>query len=321
MHVNRGFLFWGLGFVSAGLVALAIQAGYLDEAAMAGAWRLWPLLLVVLGVSIILSRTPFALVGTVMAAVVLGGGVGTVVAVGPGFAADCGDSPPSALQDHTGTLGARASLDWHLNCGTLVVRMGQEPTWDASVGSTASSQPSVDAGSDHLDLSSADQGAGFFGDHGRERWIVVLPISTTYNAEIHLNASKGNIDLGGGTFSGLSLQPNAADIVVQLGGAKVQGLDVQLNAGSLSMLASADTSLSGSVQVNAGSVQLCVPTDAALRITASGTALGTNLGDSDLTRSGDTWQSSGYAQAAHQITLEVHGNAGSFDLNPPGGCQ
>jgi hypothetical protein len=288
---------------------------------MAGAWRLWPLLLVVLGVSLILSRTPFALLGTVLAALVIGAGVGTVIAVGPGFAAECGPSPPATLQDSRGLLGPTASLDWRMDCGTLVMGMSGQPTWRASVGSTSRAQPTVDGGDDHLDVSSADQGGGFFGDHGRERWIVELPISTTYKAEIHLNASKGNMDLGGGTFSRLSLQPNAADVVVHFGGAKIQGLDVQLNAGSLSMLASADTTLSGSIQVNAGSVQLCVPSGAGLRITATGAAFGTNLADTDLTRSGDTWQSSGYAQATHRITLEVHGNAGSFDLNPSGGCE
>jgi hypothetical protein len=114
MRLNRGFRFWGLAFVTAGLMALAIQAGYLDRNTMAGAWRLWPLLLVALGVALILSRTPFALIGTVLAAAVLGGGVGTVIAVGPGFVADCGDSPPTSLQDDKGSLGASASLDWQL---------------------------------------------------------------------------------------------------------------------------------------------------------------------------------------------------------------
>lgn len=321
MHINRGFLFWGLGFVTAGLAALAIQAGYLDRTVMAGAWRLWPLLLVVLGVSIILSRTPFALLGTVLAAVVLGGGVGTVIAVGPGFAADCGDSPPATLQDFTGSLSSTASLDWQLNCGTVDVHMSQGSNWSASVGSTGSKQPTVASSTDHLDINSGDQGGGFLVDNGRERWVVELPSATTYDAEFHVNASKGTMDLSGAKFNSLSVQPNAADLVLNVGDANVQGLDLQLNAGSLSIVATTGTALSGTIRVNAGSVQLCAPSDAGIRITASGTAFGTNLGDTDLTRTGDSWQSSGYDQVVQKITLTVHGNAGSFDLNPPGGCQ
>src|ERR1700693_2297026 len=82
MRMNRGLLFWGLGFVSAGVVALAIQQGYLDRSAMAGTWRLWPLILVALGIALIASRTPFALAGTALAAVVIGASAGTAIAVG-----------------------------------------------------------------------------------------------------------------------------------------------------------------------------------------------------------------------------------------------
>jgi hypothetical protein len=67
-------------------------------------------------------------------------------------------------------------------------------------------------------------------------------------------------------------------------------------------------------------VKLCAPADAALRINASGAAFGTNLDGSNLRRSDDTWESSSYASAQTTITLTVHGNAGSFNLNPPGGC-
>src|SRR5437773_503774 len=145
MRVNRGFLFWGLGFVTAGLVALAIQLGYLDRTAMAVTWRLWPVILVAVGLSLILSRTPLALLGTVVAALVVGASAGTAIAVGPGFAADCGDSPPANLQEHSATLGTSAPLDWHLDCGTLAISMGQGSAWRASVGSTGDQQPSVDA--------------------------------------------------------------------------------------------------------------------------------------------------------------------------------
>ena len=321
MHFHRGFLFWGLGFVTAGAVALAIQLGYLDRAAMAASWRLWPLILVVLGISLILSRTPFALLGTALAAVVLGAGVGTAIAVGPGFAADCGDSPPATLQDHTGTLATSASLDWRLDCGSLDVGMRQGSSWQASVGSTGTEAPSVDGGTDHLDLASSNQGSGFFLDRERERWVVRLPSATTYNAQIHINASKATMDLTGAKFNALSLQPNAADILMTLDDASVEGFDLQVNAGSVAIVASAGTALSGTIEMNAGSVQLCAPSGAGLRITASGTALGTNLGDTDLTKDGNTWESAGYDQSARQITLMVHGNAASFDLNPPGGCQ
>ena len=321
MRFHRGFLFWGLSLVTAGLVALAIQLGYLDRTAMAASWRLWPLLLVALGTTLILLRTQIALLGTALAAVVLGAAVGTAVAVAPGFAADCGDSPPATLQDHTGTLGASASLHWRLDCGSLDLTMGQGSSWRASVGSTGNEAPTVDGASDHLDLDSANQGGGFFLDRNREHWVVQLPAATTYHAEVHINTSKAIMHLTGARFSALSLHPNAADVLVALDGAGIEGFDVELNAGSLAIIASGSTALSGTIQTNAGSVKLCAPSGTGLRITASGTAFGTNLEDSGLARNGDTWESASYAQADHRVALTVHGNAASFDLNPAGGCR
>src|SRR5690242_19934577 len=55
VRMHRGLLFWGLGLLSAGVVALAIQQNLVDRNVMAGAWRLWPLILVAIGLSLVLS--------------------------------------------------------------------------------------------------------------------------------------------------------------------------------------------------------------------------------------------------------------------------
>jgi hypothetical protein len=321
VHVNRGLLFWGIGFITAGLVVLAIQLGYLDRSALADAWRLWPLILVAIGIAIIASRTQLALVGTIVAAIVLGGAAGTAIAVGPGFGSNCGGNPPSSLQDHSGTFQATATLDWRLDCGSLDVSMTDGSTWRASVGTTGDRQPSVDGTPDHLNLRSNRSAGAFFFDSGRERWVVALPTATTYDAKIHANATSMTVDLRASRFSALGLQPNAADLTLNAAGASIEGLDVEMNAGSMAITADAQTALSGTIQMNAGSVDLCAPADAGLQITSSGTAFGTNLDESNLTRNGDTWRSQGYTSAQHKITLTVHGNAGSFNLNPEEGCE
>ena len=45
MTYHRGLLFWGLALITGGAVALAAQQGYIDQDLLAGAWRLWPLVL------------------------------------------------------------------------------------------------------------------------------------------------------------------------------------------------------------------------------------------------------------------------------------
>lgn len=319
MRMNHGLLFWGLGLLTAGLVALAVQENVLDREVMANAWRLWPLILVAIGLSLILSRTGYALVGTAVSAIVIGAIVGTAITVGPAAAISCAaGSDPSTLVDHGGSFGSNASLDWQLNCGTLEVDMSPESAWTASVGSVSGQAPTVAGGTDELRLTSVDK--GFFAGGGREKWVVRLPSMTTYDADLQVNGGKATMNLSGSHFSTFSFQPNAADVHLDLTDATVTDLDLELNAGSAVITASAGTNIEGRIQENAGSVRLCVPTGVGLRIVATGVAFGTNLDQSGLSRDGDTWNSSDYGSAYQKITLTVEGNAGSFDLNPSGGC-
>jgi hypothetical protein len=192
-------------------------------------------------------------------------------------------------------------------------------------GTDGGQQPSLDAGSDHLNLRSSN-GGGFLGTD-RERWVVRLPSPTEYEAAIVANGGSLDMNLAHSSFAGFTLEANAADVRLDFTEASTTsaypGLDIHLNAGKLVIIA-ADSggSVQGNIEANAASVMLCAPDNAPIRVTASGAAFGTNLDDTDLTRSGDTWQSATYASAHpdQAITLTVHGNAASFDLNPENEC-
>src|SRR5215210_7549371 len=128
MHINRGLLFWGLALITAGLVALAAMQGIVDRSALADAWRLWPVVLIAIGLAIVLSRTPFAAVGTVIAALVVGIAGGAVIAVGPGVVSCGGQRGPPHTFGGDFTLPT-PRVDLELSCTSLMATMTDGTSW------------------------------------------------------------------------------------------------------------------------------------------------------------------------------------------------
>jgi hypothetical protein len=331
MHINRGLLFWGLALITAGLVALAAMQGMVDRTALSGAWRLWPVVLIAIGLAIVLSRTPFAAVGTVIAALVVGIAGGAVIAVGPGIVS-CGGEPGAthtARGDFTRQVqeGVRfwrtaAAVDLELSCGSLDVTMADGTSWEAitSTNEDEDGVPVVEAASGSLGLSSGSEGFPFSRD--RQEWALSLGREVAYDLSASLNAAESTLNLAGGTFGSLSLNPNAGSLDLDLSGARVADLDVSLNAGSVSIVADAGTDLAGAIGSNAGSIDFCTPAGTALRFTVDANlTFSHDLDESGLVQSGDTFTSPGFETAEHQIDLRLEGNAASFNLNPEEGCE
>jgi hypothetical protein len=320
MQVNRGFAFWGVALITAGVVALAIQSELIPDGSARQAWRLWPVLLVVIGVSIIASRSPFALVATVLAGLVAGGLAGTLVAGVPdGLGFGCDGEPPETATDN-GTFEGDAEIELDFNCGDLEVTTGPGTQWSVVARHGDDREPEIASDADSLRVSA--EGGGFipFTDEGRQEWEVVLPTETTLELAVDANASSSRLDLDGADLARLVIDANAGDVHVGLPGAQVAEMGIDANAGSLSLAADASTSLAGSVEMNAGSLEMCAPDDVVVAITIEddNVTFSHNLDDQGLTRRGNTW-STGEGEA--DISLEIDGNAASFTLNPEGGCD
>jgi Domain of unknown function (DUF5668) len=321
MRINRGLLFWGLALVTAGAVALGVQQGYMNEELLSSAWRLWPLVLVALGLSIILARTAFSVIGTVLAALVVGVAGGALLTVGPiGVGCGAGAEPATSdLTPNSGTFTASTvEVDLDFNCGSLSLGMGSGTEWSASVGRSRGPQPDVTGEAGSLTIHSE---GGSFIEGSRQRWDVTLGSEPTYDISADINAADSTLDLSEGTFGSINLDPNAGDVLIDLSGAEVQNLEVNLNAGSLSISVDESTTANGSLSVNAGDLNLCTTPDTATRLSVgSNVAFGHNLTASDLMQSGTTWTSEGFETADRRVDLTVEGNAGSFTLNPEEGC-
>lgn len=76
--MTRTLVNWGVFFIVLGAIPLAVQAGLLDAAVTQQLLRLWPLILIGIGIGLLLRLTPMAAIGGVIVAATAGMLVGAV---------------------------------------------------------------------------------------------------------------------------------------------------------------------------------------------------------------------------------------------------
>ncbi len=318
MQINRSLIFWGVALITAGAVALAIQSQLIPADSARQAWRLWPLLLIVIGVSVIASRTAFGTVAVLLAGLVAGGLAGTLVAGVPdGLEIGCGGDPTESITAE-GSFATDGEIDLDLSCGELDVSTQPGTDWTV-IARHGGEEPELIFDAESLRVKA--EGGGFIGfTDSRQAWDVVLPTDASLRLSVDANAASSRLDLDGANLSTLEIDANAGDVNVELPGAEVRELSVDANAGSISIIMDASTRLDGSIEVNAGSLEVCIPDGVTVAITIEedNITFSDNLDDSGLIREGDTWRSGD--DAIPTVTLRVDGNAASITLNPEGGC-
>lgn len=322
MRIHRGYLFWGIVFLLLGAIPLAERSGLIDGDRLGEIGRLWPLALIAVGIAIVLARSGIALVGTIVAAVIIGGLAGGVLAAGNGWflgvgsCAGVGDTSDMARTDRSGTFTGPALVQAHIECGSLEIQAGVASDSLAGWVLTArhhGAPPDVDSDDTSLSLDVPEGGIR------RHDWTLFLPRALVARLELTGNAATIAADVSGARLEAVRIEANAGDVRLLATDATIDDLGLRLNAGRARLLLGGDTD--GAIEVNAGTIDLCVPADAALRITLDDDfAFATNLADRGLTRLGDTWARPGAAVGAPVIDLRVQGNAGSFTLDPAGGC-
>jgi hypothetical protein len=316
MRIRRGPLFWGLFLIPLGAIPLLVQAGVIEGDVFAQAWRLWPLILVALGLALLLGRSQAGVLGTSIVALVLGVAAGGALATGTPWIGDithC-DAAGSADQqmDQTGSFDAPGQVLLDFDCGTF--ELSTVPTGPWTVAARYSqAAPILDANTARLELRAPED------DTGRQEWEIAVPANQVRDVDLTANASSGSIDLAGATVPRVSVDANATDVLIDAGTAVVDRIQVDLNAGRVRVTLGA-TATTGDMTMNAGALDLCVPDGVDLRIEVNDQlTFAHNLGDRGLTQDGTTWTRSG--TGGPLIQLSVNGNAASFTLDPQGGCK
>ena len=215
MNVNRRWLYGGVFFIALGAVLLAGQGDAVDGDVIAQAARLWPVLVIALGVGLLLRRTRFSVAGGVIAAAVPGLVLGGMLVAAPVAVAEvgpaCNDVQPTSLASREGSFDGAASVDLRLRCGDVTVTTGSGSTWSLDAGNGSGTAAVVDATADRLSVASSFAGRPFGFVRGSDVWRLTLPVANRLDLAATVEAGRGRFDLAGAELGTVELVVNAGE--------------------------------------------------------------------------------------------------------------
>jgi hypothetical protein len=322
MHIRRGYLNWGVLLIVVGVIPLAVRFDWLDPASVAEAWRLWPLILVGIGVGLVLGRTSLAPLGGILVAGTFGIVIGAGLAVGPRVGIACGGpggEVPSGAPVQTGVFSEGAAvIDLHVACGEMAVSTSGPSGWTVDASGWPDGAVDVQGGPASLSVQPENGTGSLFSERGGARLGVTLPTATTLTLALTVDAGTLTANLDGADISSLSASLNAADGSIDLSDARVGHFSLSVNAADADLWLPA-TATSGSASVNAANLSVCVPEGVGLRVVTSETLASTSF-EGGFTRRGDTWESDGWSTAGVRSELRLSVNVGAATVRR-GGCD
>lgn len=321
MHVRRGFINWGIFLICVGAVPLAVQLNVIDRDIAGSLLRLWPLILIGIGLGLLLRFTRAQALGGIVVAATFGVLVGVFFASGfPSVSAACtGDQAAGQPQTRNGTVSGSLNFSVELTCGAMSVSRAAGGAWSVEVRA-GNETPLIEAAGTSLRLRSVTAGRFPFGTDERESWQVVLPVESSINADLTVNAGTLDATLGSGPLTSVNATYNAADGRIDLTGAGPMSFNATYNA-STGTLVLPSSPFNGNVTINAATLKLCAAPDLGLRITYEDTLSSNNFAAAGLIQSGKVWQSANFASATARAELHLSANVSTTNLNPAGGCQ
>ena len=319
MRVDRGRLNWGVFFVVLGAVPLAYHQGIVSSSAVGEAWRLWPLILVGIGLGFVLSRTPAAFVGGLLVAASFGLVLGGVVTIGPNVGCGGGGNNSASITQDGAFQGA-ASVNLHLQCGTATITTSSDDRWHVTASNDRGRAARISSGFGSLNIDS-NQDSGWWVDRGKDDWQIALPRSSQGNLSSTLDAGDARFGLAQANLSSASFNLNLGSVHVDLTGANVGSLTVSTNLGSAWVELSGASDMVGDLKTNLGSLDVCAPAELGLQVTTTESLSSSNFGALGMVHNGNTWQTTNYSTAAHKANLTVNTSLGSLKLHPAGGCK
>ncbi len=273
-------LFWPIVLIGVGVVALLVNLDIIEAINIGVLLRYWPLLLIIAGIDVLISRAAPAL-GIVLGIAVVGGVIALLLA-GPSAAGGGGNSLfilNGELPVTTQTLRAdladaqEASIHMDLRSGSTTVNT-QADQRELMIATVTSASPvelrqETENNTRFVTLDAPDGVMTFSGTAASDNdlpWDITLrpDISTALNVDV--GSGSAALNLAGLTLGSLILEGGPGTAAVALPGGQQ---DVQIDVESGSINVTADDLISGVIRVEdggPGTLTLALPAGLAVRL-------------------------------------------------------
>jgi hypothetical protein len=317
MRIDQGRLGWGIFFIVMGAVPLAYHADLIPSSAIAEAWKLWPLILVGLGLGLVLSRTPAAFVGGLVVAAMFGAIVGGALSAGPNIG--CGHGGSTATTSRDGSFDGPATVRLNLQCGSATIGASTGSGWSVSAANDAGRAPVVEAHPNGLTVSAND--AHWWPDRGTESWRLQVPADGTVDLKSTLDFGDARLSFDSAKLGYASITLNLGSVHVDLTGGSLERLSLSTNLGAAWLELDDSSDLTGNLSTSLGSLNVCAPASLGVSVRSGGDRNSSDMSALGMTLVGNSWQTANYATAEHHANLTVSTSLGSLKLQNAGGCK
>jgi hypothetical protein len=301
---NYGLIPLGILLILAGILVFLANLGYGSWDFLWEIWRLWPVIIILIGVKLLLPRRISRWVSYVFWIIV---GVALIVLFVTTPKTGFEQTELGGIQhysvnrsDYPGITAGKANLSF--GGGQLVIGSLTNEWLEGNFGGWAA-KPSVRSSQNTvtIDLKQSRHFPGpwrwresnRFNDRNY-KWDLNLSPELDWDLDMQTGAMKGEADLSGLRLRKLEIKMGAGDLDLTLGN-PTDNTQVTVHSG-------------------ASDIKITVPEGAAVKVKMSGALVDSNLHDLGLINNNRTFTTPGYDQAANHLEITLNMAVGDFEL-------
>lgn len=301
-HRRRPGLFWPIILIGAGVIFLMYNLGYLKGDPWPLLWRLWPVLLIIIGLDILLGRrSVLGGVFSALSALLIIGIIVAVIFAAQNYPALVNIGTPELYTEHIAQpLGdvrqANVAIDFPSGTGDILA-LSDSPNLiegDIRYYGNLTNRVTTTGNTARIELSNQFTvfGPVWWGSD-QQKWTIGLNPRVEYAMTLDTGSGDYSLDLRQLTLGSLTMDSGSGSVRLTL--PETGQYNFTLSAGS-------------------GSVVIHVPEGVAVRVNyhaGSGSVSATGLTQTSRDQHNGTFESAGFSQASSYVIIEVDLGSGS----------